>query len=149
RRIDPNLTLTLRDGGLSGPGLPAPVSNAALRATLRGGAVELQDLRAEFGPASIAASGVVPLALAGELPVELPPSQGPARLTAELQRVDLATLPGMPENVTGAVSARVEATAARPEVAAISAGITFPELRISLGPHVFEQQGTSTIQVAN
>lgn len=149
RRVDPDLTLTLRNGEFSTPALPAPVSNVTLRAGLRGGALDVHEARANWGAASVAASGVVPLALAGDLPIELPRREGPARLTAELERLDLAALPGAPQNLAGAVSARLEATAARPELEAVTASLTFPELRIALGPHVFEQQGAATIELAN
>ena len=43
-----------------------------------------------------------------DLPVEMPRLQGPARFTAELKGLNLAAVPGMPANASGAASAHIE-----------------------------------------
>ncbi len=150
KKIDPNVTITLDQGSVSGAGFDSPLSNLTLRAQIRDGALELEKASGEWGPGKFQASAVIPLALLpADLPVELPRRQGPAQLTAELSQIDISALPGVPKDVTGAVSARIEAQAARPDVEAITATLTFPTLRVGLGTYSLEQTGISTVSVAN
>jgi outer membrane protein assembly complex protein YaeT len=150
KKIDPNLTITLDQGSVSGAGFDPPLGNLTLRAQIRDGALELEKASGDWGPAKFQASGVIPLTvLPADLPVAFPRRQGPAQFTAELNQIDISALPGVPKDVTGAVSARIEAQAARPEVEAITAKLTFPTLRIGLGTYNLEQSGISTVTVAN
>ena len=150
KKIDPNLTITLDQGSVSGAGFDPPLGNLTLRAQIRDGALELEKASGDWGPAKFQASGVIPLTLLpADLPVAFPRRQGPAQFTAELNQIDISALPGVPKDVTGAVSARIEAQAARPEVEAITAKLTFPTLRIGLGTYHLEQSGISTVTVAN
>ena len=150
KKIDPNLTITLDQGSVSGAGFDPPLGNLTLRAQIRDGALELEKASGDWGPAKFQASGVIPLTLLpADLPVAFPRRQGPAQFTAELNQIDISALPGVPKDVTGAVSARIEAQAARPEVEAITAKLTFPTLRIGLGTYNLEQSGISTVTVAN
>ena len=150
KKIDPNVTITLDQGSVSGAGFDSPLSNMTLRAQIRDGALELEKASGEWGPGKFQASAVIPLALLpADLPVELPRRQGPAQLIAELSQIDISALPGVPKDVTGAVSARIEAQAARPDVEAITATLTFPTLRVGLGTYSLEQTGISTVSVAN
>ncbi len=150
KKIDPNLTITLDHGSVPGAGFHPPLGNLTLRAQIRDGALELEKASGDWGPAKFQASGVIPLTLLpADLPVAFPRRQGPAQFTAELNQIDISALPGVPKDVTGAVSARIEAQAARPEIDAITAKLTFPTLRIGLGTYKLEQRGISTVTVAN
>jgi outer membrane protein assembly complex protein YaeT len=176
QRLDPALAIAV-DGGacLSLPGsspsapIPPPANpgqaNAGpsaracpassqttvnLRGQVRDGALEIESASAKMGDATLQASGVIPFALlpAG-LPVELPRRQGPARMTADLKGVNLAAIEGVPKTVSGMVSAHLEAEAAQPELSAVKATLTFPELRASFDTYSVAQKGASEISIEN
>lgn len=150
KRIDPDLTIGVKDGYLTTPQIVPPVANLNVDARVRNGALELNSATADLGPASFSASGTVPFGLLpADLPVELPRRQGPAQFTAELRDVDLGTLHALPEDVSGTVSARLEASASRPELEAVTGKLTFPTLRFQYRTVKMEQKGTSEIALAN
>ncbi|HEY2012970.1 MAG TPA: translocation/assembly module TamB domain-containing protein, partial [Bryobacteraceae bacterium] len=150
KRVDPNLTVSLDNGQLAQPGLTPAVTNAKLRGQVRDGAFEITSASASWGEASFEGSGVIPFALLpADLQVELPRRQGPARLTANLTGVNLAALEGAPNGLSGKVSARVEAEASRPELAAVKATLTFPELAARLDTYAITQDGTSQVVLDN
>ena len=170
KRLDPTLTIAV-DGGAcfslptSSPSVPvAPSGNPAqanagqakacptmtLRGQVRDGALEIESATAKMGDATLQASGTIPFALLpADLPVELPRRQGPARLTADLKDVNLAAIEGVPKTVSGMISAHLEAEAAQPELAAVKATLTFPELRASFNTYSVTQKGTSEISLEN
>src|SRR5207253_7032551 len=53
--VDPNLTITLDKGFVSGAGVDPPIANLTLRAQVRNGALELEKVSGEWGPATIQA----------------------------------------------------------------------------------------------
>lgn len=126
------------------------MTSMTLRAQTRDGALEIESASAKYGEASLQASGTIPFALLpADLPVELPRRQGPAKLTADVKGVDLAAIEGVPATVSGMVSAHIEAEAAQPELAAVKATLTFPELRASFDTYSVAQKGTSEILLEN
>ncbi|MPZ20905.1 MAG: BamA/TamA family outer membrane protein [Luteitalea sp.] len=146
--IDPNLTLTLQDAAVSASGLEPEVSNIAARVVVAGGALRADELHAEWGKARLDASAELPFALLPEdLPVELPRKSGPARMLVELTGLDLATIPGAPEALSGAVSLRADAQASTPDLEALTAHLTFPQLELGADQLTLAQQGTSAITV--
>ena len=150
KRIDPNIAVTLTDGYFLAEGQKQAVTNANLQALIQNGALELQTASAQMGVANVSASGTVPFGLLpATLPVELPRRQGPAKFTAELKALNLADLGNLPENVGGTVSARLEATAIRPEIEAVEARLTFPDLKVNVGSYALTQTGTSEIAISN
>jgi outer membrane protein assembly complex protein YaeT len=150
KRIDPQLTIGLENGYFYTPGLNPPLANVTLQAEVRDGALQLEKASADWGVASFTAAGEIPFALLpANLPVELPRRSGPAQFTAELNKLDLGTVEALPDNLGGLVSLRLEAQAPKPELAAITGKLTYPELQVSLGSFTFEQQGISTILLSN
>jgi outer membrane protein assembly complex protein YaeT len=149
-RIDPDISVTLKDGAIAAGTQKVPVTNVGLQANIRNGALELQSVTAQLGVATVNASGTVPFALLpAKLPVELPRAQGPAQFTAELKALSLSDLEGVPDKVSGTVSARINAEAARPELEAVNAKLSFPDLRVQIGSYALEQKGTSEILIEN
>jgi outer membrane protein assembly complex protein YaeT len=150
KRIDPNVTIALDNGYFFSRGLNPPLSGVTLRAQIRDGALNLENLTSNWGVATLKASGEVPFALLpASLPIELPRRSGPAQFTAELNGLDLATVEALPSNMGGAVSVRLEAQAEKPELEALTGKLTFPELRFHLGSYAIEQKGTSTVALTN
>ncbi|MBL8216367.1 MAG: translocation/assembly module TamB domain-containing protein, partial [Bryobacterales bacterium] len=150
KSIDPNLTLSLRNGYFTTAKLSPPIYNATLNATLNNGALQLERATFDWGPGSFEAKGTVPLGLIpGQLPIDLPRQQGPAKLSADVRGIDLSTIEGVPEQVGGTVSAHLEVEAAKPEVGAIQGTLTFPELKPSFGTLQLEQKGVSEVRIAN
>src|SRR6185369_12553225 len=124
--------------------------NLTLRAQVRDGALEIASATAKMGEASLKASGTVPFALLpADLPVELPRRQGPAKFTADLAKVNLSTLAAVPQNISGEVSAHIEAEAPSPELPAVKATLTFPDLSATFDTYSVAQKGTSQITLEN
>ena len=150
KSIDPNLTIALDKGFVSSAAIDPPLSNLTLRAQIRNGALEIEKASGDFGPATFQASGQIPFGLLpADLPVTLPRRQGPAQFTAELGELDLSAFAAAPKDMTGAVSVKLEAQAARPEIEAVTAKVTFPTLRVGIGTYQLQQSVPSTITVAN
>jgi outer membrane protein assembly complex protein YaeT len=150
KRIDPNINIQLVDGSFAAAGQKTPVTNVDLQAQIRNGALEIATASAQFGVAQVMARGTVPFALLpANLPVELPRRQGRAEFTAELQKLNIADLDGVPEKLGGTVSARLDAQAATPDLQALDAKLTFPDLQVSVGSYALAQKGTSEIVVQN
>lgn len=150
KRIDPDIAITLSDGYFFTPQLNPPVSGANLKGQIRGGVLDLSSLTASLGPAELRASGTVPFVLLpADLPVELPRGQGPAKLTAELANVDLGTIAALPDEVGGAVAARLEVEATKPDISALSGTLTLPTLQLNYGTIKLQQEGTSTVVFAS
>ena len=149
-RIDPTLSIVLNNGAFSFAGLSPSITAAALRGQVRDGALELERASAKWGEASFEASGTVPFALLpADLPVEFPRRQGAARLQAELKNVNLAAIPGIKEGLGGVVSLRLEAEAPRPQLEAVQATLTFPDLQARIDTYAVAQQGISEIVLDN
>jgi outer membrane protein assembly complex protein YaeT len=150
KRIDPNLTVAVDNGYISAANLDPPLSNIAVRAEIRDGAVELRSASTHMGPATITASGTVPFGLLpADLPIELPRRQGPAQFTAELKTLELDTLDAVPDDIRGTISARLEVQAPRPEPEAIVGKLTFPDFRVAVGAYSLEQKGRPEILIQN
>ena len=150
KSIDPNLALVLENGFVSNEALNPPVSNIQLRAQIHDGALDLQTASAEWGVASLTASGQIPFGLLpADLPVELPRKSGPAQFSADLKSLDLGTIKGLPDTLKGLVSAHLEGSAPKPDLQSLTAKLTLPQLQVSLGTYGLQQQGESTITVAN
>jgi outer membrane protein assembly factor BamA len=150
KKIDPRLSITLENGYISAPSFNPPLSNITVRADVENGALDLQKMSIDAGPATLTASGQVPFALLpADLPVELPRRQGPAQFTAQLNELDLGIVEGLPQHFAGAVSAQLEARAERPELESLEAKLTFPQLRIGMGSYELQQQGNSAISIQN
>ncbi|MGH9633049.1 MAG: translocation/assembly module TamB domain-containing protein [Bryobacteraceae bacterium] len=148
--ITPEGTFRLENGYVSTPDFNPPIANLALNGQLNKGTVELAELRADWGVATIEASGRVPLdIIPGDLPIEVPPAQGPGEFNFALNRVNLATVQGVPDEVGGTISLLIEAKAEKPELEALQAKITFPDLSVTRGALQLQQQGTSTIEIEN
>lgn len=146
RRLDPNLAISVERGCFSFSSAQAKAC-ATMAAKIRDGGLEIESASAKWGEASLEAHGTVPFAavLPADLPVELPRRQGPASVSADVKGVNFATIPGMPKTVSGLLSAHVEATAERPELEAVKATLTFPELRATFDTYSVAQKGTSEI----
>ena len=107
KEIDPNLAITLDQGFFSGDAVDPPLTGIALRAQVRDGALEIEKLSADWGPAAVQATGEIPFALLpADLPFTMPRRQGPAKLTAELVDLELGAFSEAPENLSGTISAR-------------------------------------------
>jgi outer membrane protein assembly complex protein YaeT len=150
QRIDPDITLTLASGSFSSPQLTTPVTEANLRLRVNEGTATIETLSASWATARIHGSGDVPLGLLpADLPVAFPRKSGPAELTLDAAGLQLASIPQVPDKLTGTVSLHLEARApeARPE--AITARLTFPELSLNMDGLALAQEGQSTVVLEN
>ena len=145
--VDPDLVLTVENGVLSAPQIGPGASNLQMRAHLAGGAIAVERLTARWGGATVEASGTVPMAALPRLPVELPRQSGPATVTAAVRDLDPAVIPGSPAGLSGRLSLDLEASAARPELAAVEGRIGFPQLELAFNRLTLTQQEPSRISI--
>jgi outer membrane protein assembly factor BamA/autotransporter translocation and assembly factor TamB len=146
--IDPELQLSVANASVTTPTLGAGVTNLNARARVGGGVATLEELTANWSAAAIEARASVPLDLLPELPVAIPRRGGPAEFRAGIAGLDPASLPGAPEGLTGLISVNTEGSASRPDLASLTASLTFPELRVAFRDLTLEQQGASTVRIA-
>jgi len=147
--VVPDLQLTIENAAVTTPDLGAGVTNLTAQAHVGDGTATLEQLSANWVNATIRASATVPLDLVPALPVEIPRRGGPANFTADVTNLDLATVPGAPEDLKGVVSLTATGEAARPDVAALDATVTFPELRVALRNLDLAQDQPSTVRIAS
>ncbi|MEO7652704.1 MAG: translocation/assembly module TamB domain-containing protein [Bryobacteraceae bacterium] len=150
KQLDPDLHITLKGGSFDAKDLKLPVMNMGLDATVRKGVIELTHADATFGPATISASGKIPVTvLPGELPIVPPAAKEPARFTADVKELELASLGNLPENVSGRVSAHLEGEASEARLDALKARVTLPQLEVNVAKLKLRQQGVSAVSIEN
>jgi outer membrane protein assembly factor BamA len=149
KRIDPDLTLTVDSGLILTPLLEPGFSNIVLRARVQDGAADVEQLTANWGTASLEASGNIPLDILPELPVEIPRMSGPATFKAGFTGLDPSAIPGAPAQLSGRISAGAEITAASANIRAIDGQITFQELDVAFSGLGLAQEQASTITIAS
>jgi outer membrane protein assembly factor BamA/autotransporter translocation and assembly factor TamB len=149
RRIDPTLTLTIDNASIAAAALKQELSNVGVHVTIADGAMHATDVHASWGDAKLAASAEIPFGwLPADLPVDLPRQTGAAQVHAAVTGLDLATLPGAPEKLTGTVSMRADVEAPKPDIASLTGRVTFPDLRLGFNGLTLAQQDPSTIAFA-
>jgi outer membrane protein assembly factor BamA/autotransporter translocation and assembly factor TamB len=149
RRIDPDLTLTIDNGLILSPLLEPGFSNIVLRARVEDGEAEVDQLTANWGTATLHASGRIPLEILPELPVEIPRMSGPATFKAGFTGLDPSAIPGAPPQLSGRISAEANVEAASANVDALAGQITFQELDVAFSGLGLAQQQPSTIAIAS
>ena len=150
RAVDPDLVVSVDHGSVIASGAEPGLSNVGLRIEVSHGELVLSSLQADWGTAHLDAKARLPFdLLPDDLPIELPRQSGPAQLQAALTNLELQTLPGVPEQITGTVSVQAEASAARPDLAALTGRVVFPDLQVRLDQLTLEQQGVSTVAIQN
>ena len=145
--VDPRLVLTVDDGAALMPQIEPGITNMSLRAVVEEGLLRLEQLSATYGEASVEATGRAPFDLLPELPVAVPRPGGLAELSASVTGLDLATIPGAPEGLTGRISLDAEASAAQPNLSALTGRVSFPELEVTFEGLSLAQQQPSSIVI--
>ncbi len=148
KRIDPTVTLTVDNGLILSPALEPGFSKITLRAHVENGEADIQQLGANWGTASLEASGKIPLDLLPPLPVEIPRMSGPATFKAAFLGLDPSAIPGAPAQLSGRISAETEVAAASANIDAIKGQITFHELDVAFSGLNLAQQQASLITIA-
>jgi autotransporter translocation and assembly factor TamB len=93
--IDPDLVLNVDDGLVLSRQIEPGLSNIHLRARVMNGVADVEQLTANWGSASIDASGRIPLEAVPPLPVEIPRMGGPATFEASVRDLDPAARLGL------------------------------------------------------
>jgi outer membrane protein assembly factor BamA/autotransporter translocation and assembly factor TamB len=151
-RIDPKLTLTVDNASLNAKAFKQPLEHVGVKVDVADGAARIDDVHASWGTMRLTTSGSIPFGwLPEKLPVDIPRQTGAAQLQASITGVDLAALPvaGAPEQLTGAVAVRADFSAERPDVAALTGTIAFPQMQLAFNGLTLAQQGESTIALDN
>ncbi|RPI57832.1 MAG: hypothetical protein EHM55_00405 [Acidobacteria bacterium] len=143
--IDPTLTVTIENGGLSSPETSPGLSNLNLAARVEHGIMSIEKLDANFGAADIAAAGVIPLDVLPEWPIAVPRPGGAANVAASIQGLELSEVPGIPDGVGGRISFGAQLAADRADLAAIDGRVTFDELQVAFNDLTLAQEDRSTI----
>ena len=147
-RVEPDLTVTIDRGVFVSPSLQPGLSDIVLRARIESGAAEIDQLDARWGTAMLQASGRIPLDAAG-LPFHIPHGSGPAAIKAVLSGLDPSSIPGIPAQVSGRVSAEADLTATSADLGAVNGRVVFQELDMTLGGLDLSQQEPTTLTIGS
>ncbi|MCA1585910.1 MAG: translocation/assembly module TamB domain-containing protein, partial [Acidobacteria bacterium] len=148
--IDPNLVLTVENASVTTPALQPGLSDFRARIEVSGGELRVPIFSGQWGPARIDATARAPFDLLPEtLPVALPRPGGPTQLSAHITKLDLSTLPNSPDRLGGSISLRADIQAPRPDLAAVTGQVTFPDLTLRFDTLDLAQEGTSTVAIAD
>jgi outer membrane protein assembly complex protein YaeT len=148
-QIEPDLTLTVDDGHLFSPLLQPGFSNIVLRARIDGGVADVSQFDANWGTATLKVSGRAPLDTVPRLPVHVPPEHEPATLRAVISELDPSSIPGVPAQLKGRLTAEAELTAARADLDSLDGHISFRELDVTFGGVGLAQSQPTTIGIAS
>jgi len=149
KRIDPDLQLAVNNGLVLSPLLEPGFSDIDLRAKIADGQALIDQLKANWGTATIEGSGRVPLEAVPPLPVEIPRMGGAATFKAALKGLNPASIPGAPPQLSGTISVDAEVSAKRPDLASLDGRITFQDLDVSMSGLGLAQKAPSTIRIAS
>ena len=128
------------------PGL----SNVGIRVEIANGELVLPKLQADWGTAHLTAIARLPFDLLPQnLPIELPRQSGAAQLRAAVTKLELQTVPGVPERLAGVVSVQADVSAPRPDLSALTGQVTFPDLQVRFDQLTLDQERVSTIAIEN
>lgn len=146
--IDAQGDITIDNASMTAGPLPAPLTDINVRATLAEGNLDLDRLTGKWGSAVIEARGNLPLPLlVPSVPILMSGPARPAHLSAEMRDFRLSSLPGVPEGVDGRLALRMEAAAASGDLKSLTATVSFPELRLSVGNYEIQQAGMSSFEL--
>jgi len=149
KRLDPDLTVTVKDGSVESAGMLAPLSEANLKAVVHDGRVELEQFTGRWGAAKVTAQGEATLALLPGLPIDIPRPESPIRLSVNVDQFKLSSMTRPPPGTDGTISMRIEAQAQTPDINAVQLRVSFPDLRFNAGTFVLQQLGESNIEIRN
>jgi outer membrane protein insertion porin family len=149
KRIEPDLILTVDNGLILSPTLEPGFSNIILRARVENGEADIEQLSANWGTASLQASGRIPLEALPQLPVQIPRMSGPATFKAAFTGLDPSAIPGAPAQLSGRISADTQITADSADLGAVNGHITFQELDVAFSGLTLAQQQPSVIAIAS
>jgi outer membrane protein assembly complex protein YaeT len=147
--IEPNLVIAVENGALLHTRLEPGASGIHLRARVADGAVDIERLTGRWGSATIDAAGRIPLEILPPLPVEIARRGGPAFLKASLRDLDPAAIAGAPAGLTGRITADVDVSATRAEIAALDGRIDFQQLELAVNRLTLAQREPSRIRIAD
>jgi outer membrane protein insertion porin family len=144
--LDPTLTLTLDDGAFAAANFQPGLTAVQTRIEVAAGEVRVEELRAALGTAMLDATARVPFdVLPEDLPVRLPRAGGETRVRADLTALDLATLPGAPEGLSGTLALEADLVAPRPDIEALAGEVLFPVLDVAFDGITLRQEGVSRV----
>jgi outer membrane protein assembly complex protein YaeT len=149
KRIDPNLELAVTNGLVLSPLLEPGFSDIELKAKVAEGQALIDQLKANWGTATIEGSGRVPLEAVPPLPVEIPRMGGAATFQAALKGLNPSSIPGAPPEMSGTISVDAEVSAKKPDLASLDGRITFQDLDVSMSGLGLAQKAPSTIRIAS
>ncbi|MGE3178393.1 MAG: translocation/assembly module TamB domain-containing protein, partial [Vicinamibacterales bacterium] len=145
RALDPRLELRLEDAMAFDPQRGRGITDVTLAASVRDGRVTIDPLRGAWNTAFLTATAEFPLAFVPSLPVAPTTSADGAAVTATLVGLNPATVPGVPDLVTGNIGASLTLTAAAPALEAVDATLTFTDLSTWLGSFELAQRSATTV----
>jgi len=147
--INPMLRLSLQDGTFRAPELAEPVQQIALNVSLANGVVAVEQLSARLGPGSLDLTGTVPLGILPlTLPASIPRSEGPAELRGTISAFSFRSFSGVPEDVSGTLTASLQASAANTDLNSLTASVRLDQLSLRVAGIGLEQEvpGLLTLQ---
>ncbi len=149
KAIDPDLVVTVENGLILSPLLEPGFSNIQMKATVADGEARVETFTGNWGAASFEASGRIPLEVVPPLPVDIPRMGGPSTLKAAVKGLNPSAIPGASAALGGIITIEADLSATRPDLAALSGTVKFPELAITFNALELAQKQISTIAIAS
>jgi outer membrane protein assembly complex protein YaeT len=147
-RLRPSGRITLEEGWLQIADSVPPLEDLSAELRLDHGALHADAIRGRWGGGEVHLQGSMPLRLLSDLlPVRLESSAGPARFTAELDKLTPESIPALSDRIAGAVTLDISGEADRLSLEALAARLTLQELRLSAGSYQVEQAGAGIITI--
>ncbi len=142
---EPRLIFRLENGVVFLPQTVSAVTGVAFEIAVDPTAVELTKLEAEWAQAKISAAAKVPAAflLGGDPPQE----EAGARFQLAATDLNLGALEGLPEDLGGFVSVRVEGEASEPSLDALRAAASFERLELIYRDLTLSQQQPTELKL--
>lgn len=141
-------TFSLDRGTFRIPGIPVPLTDISVRATVEEGAAVVRKGDASWGEGRIALTGEFPFGLLPEnLPVQIPRKAGPAVFSLDVRGLRPEAAEKLPPGITGLISVRAEGSATATDLRALTARIEFPDLQFRMNEFSLGQTQPSRLSV--
>ncbi len=138
----------LIDGVVRHSSLESPLTNLQARLRVRDGILTLIDGEGDWAGGKIRARAQLPLGLLPEgIPLRLEAPPGEASFSLDMENLQAASIPGVPEGAVGSITLHAEGEAGRLEMNALKARISVDKLGLKLGQFEINQERPALLTV--
>jgi outer membrane protein assembly complex protein YaeT len=150
QKLNGSGTITMAGGSARLPGVDTPLTDIAIRASVQGDTLILQQADAAWGPGRIALTGDFPFGLLPKnLPAQIPRKEGPARFSLDMTNIRPEASGRLPQGMSGLISLHASGEAAGLTLRDLSGTIDFRDLSFKMNELSLGQNQPSQITVRN